>query len=90
MDLNTMMSVQSMEPQQPAAVDPLTDTLNKLAQQMDYSVPSYLLIESLRMMNEKINKNQGMDNMMESMGGGTSTPLINPFTLTTEAGPSLS
>lgn len=87
MDLNTMMSVSSMEPQQTQAVDPLTDTLNKLAQQMDYSVPSYLLIESLRMMNEKINRNQQTDNGMESSNMGA--PLLNPFAIQTESAPTL-
>ena len=84
MDLNQMVS--QMEPSTVAAHDQVSDTLDKLAQNMDYSVGSYLLIESLRMMNEKLSKAQSQQPPV----GSTDKPLVDPWAIQIEAGPSLS
>lgn len=77
--------VSSMEPPTASCHDQVSETLDKLAKNLDYSVGSYLLLESLRMMNEKANKASAPP----PQHGSIDRPLIDPFAISTESGPSL-
>lgn len=68
--------------------DIISQTLRKLASHMDDSAGAYLLIESLTLMNEKIEAMDGTSvGTSVKLGGVGGTALVDPFAIQTEAAP---
>lgn len=71
--------------------DVISQTLRKLASHMDNSAGAYLLIESLELLNKKIDCMNGTSSAssvkLGNTGGVSSGGLVDPFAIQTEAAP---
>lgn len=92
-NLHDMIKSESEEYQK--GLNPIEDTFKKLASKMDDSAASYLLVESLCLLNKKIEAIQEehkslskTDKYDVKLGGlSSSGGLVDPFAIQTEAAP---